>query len=107
MSSELDPENLRLHARRLIAEAGGVIPPIGRGPDPDDLRATNGLQQDGWWHRVRPAERARARGWVRWTLLRDPHMTDAAADRFIASLSVAKREDLLRRAAAGAGAWGF
>ncbi len=69
--------------------------------------ANDGLASDGWW-RVEPLRLANAaRQWVRWRLLALPQLSDSDADRFIASLSPAKREDLFRRAVDGRGTEGF
>jgi hypothetical protein len=66
-----------------------------------------GLPSYGWWKGVGLATANEARRWVRWRLLKLPAMTDAEADRFIASLDPPKREDLLRRAKDGKGVAGF
>ncbi|NMJ44306.1 hypothetical protein GWK16_23870 [Roseomonas sp. JC162] len=65
------------------------------------------LASDGWWSRHPADHVAAARRWVRWRLLSDPHMTDAACDRFIASLDEDKRGDLVRRAVEGHSPAGF
>ena len=69
--------------------------------------AQDGLASDYWWREVPLATAKAARDWVRWRLLADPTQTDAAMDRFIASLDPPKREDLLRRAVNGIGPEGF
>jgi hypothetical protein len=66
----------------------------------------DGLASDGWWRSTSIATAKAARAWVK-VLLSDSQMTDAAIDRFIASLDPPKREDLLRRAAEHAGVAGF
>lgn len=69
--------------------------------------AKDGLASDFWWRDVRLETARTCRDWVRLRLLTDPHMSDHDADRFIASLSPAKREQLIRRAVNGFGPKGF
>lgn len=74
---------------------------------PGPVSGGGGLVGDGWWSHETLATLRAARGWVRLVLLQRPRMTDAECDRFIASLDVPKREDLLRRAVEGRGPAGF
>lgn len=69
--------------------------------------AASGLASDYWWRDCTLATANRCREWVREQLLQDPHMTGHDADRFIASLSPGKRENLIRRAVNGHGPRGF
>lgn len=69
--------------------------------------AVDGLASDYWWRDCTLATANSCRAWVRLQLLEDPHMTDHDADRFIASLSPEKREQLIRRAVNGHGPKGF
>ena len=63
-------------------------------------RAEGGLASDGWWRDEPVATQRAARQWVRWQLLKRPALSDAHADRFIASLDPPKRTDLIARAKA-------
>lgn len=65
--------------------------------------AKDGLASDHWWRDCRLSTATTCRQWVRLQLLEDAHMTDHDCDRFIASLSPVKREDLIRRAVNGHG----
>lgn len=67
----------------------------------------SGLESDGWWRGCSAATARTCRDWVRGPLLADPRMSDGDCDRFVASLSEAKREALIRRAVNGHGAKGF
>lgn len=87
---------------RRLAEALRDQPYVDPSAPPQD-----GLASDYWWREVPLAAAKAARDWVRWRLLADPTQTDAAMDRFIASLDPPKREDLLRRAVNGIGPEGF
>jgi hypothetical protein len=69
--------------------------------------AKEGLASDYWWKDEPLTVRAAARRWVKWRLLILPLMSDAHADRFIASLSPGKRADLIKRAVDGTGPEGF
>jgi hypothetical protein len=73
---------------------------------PDDDHPRSGLASDMWWNGCRHATRVKARAWVR-VLLEDLHMSDHDCDRFVASLSPAKAEDLIRRAVNGWGTENF
>lgn len=71
------------------------------------MSAAEGLEGYGWWERYQPAIRDAMRDWVREMLLKRPHMTNGACDRFIASLSDVKVDDLARRAYEGRDARDF
>jgi hypothetical protein len=79
----------------------GLAPPLPEG------HATGGLASDYWWRDCTRATANRCRAWVRELLLEQPDLSDHDADRFIASLSPGKREDLIRRAVNGWGAANF
>jgi hypothetical protein len=72
----------------------------GRAPT---AHAVDGLASDYWWRDCRMETQRKSREWVRLRLLQNPHMTDHDCDRFVASLSPGKREDLIRRAVNGHG----
>jgi hypothetical protein len=74
---------------------------------PGPRYAKDGLASDYWWKDVSFETAKKARDWVRWRLLADPTQSDAAMDRFIASLDPPKREDLIRRAVEGRSPLGF
>jgi len=77
------------------------------GGDRSSGYAVSGLASDYWWKDVSLETARKARDWVRWRLLADPTQSDAAMDRFIASLDPPKREDLIRRAVEGRSPLGF
>jgi len=68
--------------------------------------AKAGLPGDGWWRELNVERASEARQWTR-RLLALPAMSDADADRFIASLDPPKREALLQRAYYGVSPEGF
>ena len=72
-----------------------LAPPLPAG------HATGGLASDYWWRDCSRATCRLCRAWVREQLLEDAGLSDHDADRFIASLSPGKREDLIRRAVNG------
>ena len=71
------------------------------------MSAAEGLESYGWWRDYRAGLRDTMRGWVRGVLVPARQMTDAQADRFIASLGPAKVDDLARRALLGLPAHDF
>lgn len=71
------------------------------------MSAAEGLVGYGWWEDYTAELRTAMRRWVQEVLLRDPHMTNLAADRLIASLSPSKIDDLARRAYLGLPATDF
>ncbi len=73
---------------------------------PPEGHAAGGLASDYWWNQCSAATRAKAREWVKLLLLA-PDLTELEADRFVASLSPGKCEDLIRRAVNGHGTAGF
>jgi hypothetical protein len=77
-----------------------LAPPVPAG------HAKDGLASDYWWTDCTLATANSCRAWVR-CLLEDQHISDHDIDRFIASLSPGKREDLIRRAVNGWGTSNF
>lgn len=92
--------------RRGVAEAAGQSFALGPPPSASGF-AASGLPSDYWWNELTMERADEARRWVKDVLLGLPQMSDAHADRFIASLDPPKREELVRRAMAATTAVGF
>ncbi len=100
-----DPSFVNDHGLvKAMMEAAGMA--FGQPPILGTEFARDGLASDGWWREVGQGRANEMRTWVK-RLLLFPQMTNAHADRFIASLDPIKRQELERRVASGASTEGF